>query len=370
MLQTPNRPTEKTTRKGARRWLKFSLAGLALIVIGAMALGIISTTIGNKSESASSPAAVTEQNTSDTVYRGAAGGMAPAPTYAPAKGAPAMPTVAAAAPAQGGASYNSGSSSASTGSSYNVGNNLQSDHMIIRNATISVQADDVEKLLSDVRALAAEQNGGVMQASTSVRDNKTYANITIQVPSQAFDNTVSRIRKLAFKVDSENTTSQDVTEEFVDTDAQVRNLKATEAAYLELLRKATNINDTISIQRELSYIRGEIERRQGRLNFLQKKSDFSTITLSIAPRLSETSTTTTANAWDVGKVFEKAWEGSLRGLQGLATVLITIAVYAWWVLPLLLVGYFVVRFGWKRANQSLNRPTPPAPPAAPTQQNA
>jgi hypothetical protein len=237
--------------------------------------------------------------------------------------------------------------------------------MIIRNATLSVQADDVEKFLSDVRALANEQNGTVMQASTSLREDKTYANVTIQVPAAAFDTTISRLRQLAYKVNSENTSSQDVTEEFVDTDSQVRNLKATEAAYLELLKKATNVNDTLSIQRELTSVRGEIERRQGRMNYLQKKSDTSTITLSISPRLTN-SVKPQTEGWDAGKVLSQAWEGSLRGLQGLATVLITIVVYGWWLLPLAVLGYFAARQGWMRLNHSSNqRPTPP--PAAPTQ---
>lgn len=370
MFQARNRSNEVPGRKNSRRWLKISLAGIALIVVVSMALGIISTVTSNRSNIARD--AVNEQaaQTGDYAYKsGADGAVAPYPTAAAATTAAAA---YGAAPAAGNSASKpaSSGSSASTGGTYNIGDSLQSDRMVIRNASLSVQADDVEKFLSDVRALATDQSGSVMQASTSTRDNKVYANLTIQVPSQAFDTTISRIRKLAFKVDSENTTSQDVTEEFVDTDAQVRNLKATEAAYLDLLKKATNVNDTISIQRELSNIRGEIERRQGRLNFLQKKSDYSTITMSISPRLTETAQTNPAQAWDAGKVLEQAWQGSLRGLQGLATVLITIAVYGWWVLPLLLVGYFVLRLGWKRANEAVNRNTNTPPPAAPTQQGA
>ncbi|NWJ96929.1 MAG: DUF4349 domain-containing protein [Chloroflexi bacterium] len=343
MLQMSNSPVDTKLptprRKGIRRWLKPALAVSAVVVVGAMLLGILST------------------NQTDYAFKGAKDSVGEAGTsFTPVKAVPLSTPVAANAPA---APKASASTQAGT---YNI----QSDRMIIRNATLSVQADDVEKFLSDVRALATEQNGSVMQANTTLRDDKTYANLTIQIPALAFDATVSRLRQLAYKVDSENTGSQDVTEEFVDTDAQVRNLKATEASYLELLKKATNVNDTLSIQRELTSVRGEIERRQGRMNYLQKKSDTSTITLSISPRLPTTKLQ--SESWDIGNVLAQAWEGSLRGLQKLGTVLITVVVYGWWVLPLIIMAYFTARLGWKRLNRSLNRPTPP--PADPTQQGA
>jgi hypothetical protein len=364
MLQLPNRSSESRnnniSRKFNRRGLKIGLVAIALVVVAAMVLGIVSTFAG-KTSSSTYPAATSEQApyVSDSAgsYNGAA---APVPTMAAATKA---------ASAAGGANYAAPAPAAipGSGSGYTYDNtsaqplpNNPDNRMIIRNASLSVQADDVEKLLGDIRALAAEQNGVVTQANTSIRDNKTYANITIQVPSAAFDNTISRLRKLAYKVDSENSTSQDVTEEFVDVDAQVRNLKATEASYLDLMKKATSVNDTITIQRELNNVRSQIERLQGRMNYLQKKSDFSTISLSISPK-GVADTTKTQEAWDAGKVLERAWEGSLRGLQGLATVLITLLVYAWWVLPLLALAYFGAKVAWKRVNRS----TPP--PAAPTQ---
>ncbi len=186
-----------------------------------------------------------------------------------------------------------------------------------------------------------------------------FANVTLQVPAASFDVTIARLRQLAFKVESENSTSQDVSEEFVDIDAQVRTLKVTEGTYLELLKKAVTLNDTLTIQRELNIVRTNIERLQGRMNYLQKKSDFSTITLSVSPRLLDAASQTPG--WDFGKVLNTAWEGSLRGLQGLATVLIFIVVYSWWVLPLLLGLYLTARLGLKRFRAPLS-PIPPANP--------
>ena len=337
MLQMQNRP-QLSPRKRANYWLKLSLAGVVLVVIGAMVWGIIGNLPNSKDTEASSPS--TNRTTTDY----ASGPVSAAATTAAAAANTAPAVIAAGGPAPAGVSAKPVQEQQSTTAS-----KLPSDRMIIRNASLSLQADNVEKLLGDIRALATEQSGVVMQASTSTRNDKLYANITIQVPAAAFDATISRLRQMAYKVDTENTTSQDVTEEFVDTDARVRNLKATEAVYLEILRKATSVNDTLTVQRELSNVRSEIERLQGRINLLQKKSDNSSISISLSPRLTET--TKPDAGWDFGKVLNQAWEGSLRGLQGLATVLITLALYGWWVLPLALVAFLVGRFGWKRLNR-------------------
>ncbi len=311
---------------------------IGLIVIGAMLLGIMSNLGGNSSRSE----VIGYPGASDNYSKNSSSGMSAAATTAASAAAPAAVAAGgAAAPKNGAADFNL--------SDRAIQNNLPADRMIIRNASLAVQADDVEKFLGNARALAAEQNGTVMQTNTSFRDNKTYANIVLQVPSAAFDVTISRLRQLAFKVENENSTSQDVTEEFVDVDAQIRNLKATEASYLELLKQAKNVNDTLTVQRELTNVRGEIERRQGRLNFLQKKSDTSTISLSVSPRGVE-ATKSVTSSWEVGRVLDDAWQGSLKGLQGLATVLITLAVYGWWVLPLLALAYFVARTGLKRVS--------------------
>ncbi|MEI7553762.1 DUF4349 domain-containing protein [Candidatus Chlorohelix sp.] len=231
------------------------------------------------------------------------------------------------------------SSSTSTGSgSYNIG--TSANQMIIRNATLSVTVENMEKSLADIRALVAQQQGTVFSSNTTVRDDKTYATLVLQIPSVAFDDTMIRLRALVYKVDNETTTSQDVTEEYVDLDSQMRNLKATEAQLLELLKKATNVNETLTVQRELTSVRGEIERRQGRMSYLEKKSDYSQVTVNLSPK-GAASVIKTGNNWDFGLILSDAWEGSLRGLQGLATVTVTLALYGIWLVPLMgLVFYF------------------------------
>src|SRR5207244_8209866 len=128
----------------------------------------------------------------------------------------------------------------------------------------------------------------------------------LQVRSDAADQAISDLRGLG-KVTAEASGSQDVTEEYVDLDANLRNLQASEAAILKLMDKATQIQDVISLQRELTNVRGQIERIQGRKSYLERRTDMATI--SIALRLPPAASTQPASgAWDPGAVAQRGWQ--------------------------------------------------------------
>jgi hypothetical protein len=157
------------------------------------------------------------------------------------------------------------------------------DRKIIRNATIWVQSSDVEQMLAQLRSLAVEQGGYVFSENTNQQnlDNPT-AVIVLQVPSQAYEITVTRIRQAALKVTRQESSAQDVSEEYVDLQSQIVNLKRTEEGLQKLIDKTVNLQDILNLQKEMTQVRGEIEKRQGRLNFLDKRSAFSTITVNVA----------------------------------------------------------------------------------------
>lgn len=239
---------------------------------------------------------------------------------------------------------------------------LPVDRMIIRNATVSIRAKEVEKSISELRALATEKNGTVFQANTSSRgdsSNDIYGAIVIQVPATTFDDVLGRIRKLSgVRVDNENVTSQDVTEEFVDVQARVKNLKVTEEELQRLLTKATNVTEVMSVQRELTTVRGEIERMQGRMNYLEKRAAMSTITINVSPWSASVQSAT--KGWEFSEVLENAWNGSLNGLRGMATLLATLLAWSIWLVPLLVAAIVGGRFLYKRTFRKVDGAKPSA----------
>ncbi len=244
------------------------------------------------------------------------------------------------------------------------------DRKIIRTATLQLTVKNVTASVDRVQLLAAQHGGYVFQSDSHQDSDHTVSSITIQVPTQEFDRIMPELRKLdgqVSKITSENVSSSDVTEEYTDLGSQLRNLQATEARILALQQKAEKLEDVLTLDQQLRQVQGDIERVQGRLNFLSNHSDMSSITVSLSPigLPAQATEPEPVKAWDPGQIAIKAWNASLDMLSGIATVAITIAVFLWWAVPMLVVLYVLVMRGRRRAGGTgRGESTPPAPPTS------
>ncbi len=154
------------------------------------------------------------------------------------------------------------------------------DRKIVRTGYITLEVNDITAALEDIARLA-QSLGGYVVSSSRQGEEVDRGNISIRVPADRFDEAFIKLRQLALKVPFENTESRDVTEEYTDLKAQLRNLEATEAQYLELLKKAQTVEDTLKVYRELTNVRGEIERVKGRIQYLERTSDMALIQVTL-----------------------------------------------------------------------------------------
>lgn len=214
------------------------------------------------------------------------------------------------------------------------------DRMVIRTASLSLTVKNVDDALRSLRDLSRVHEGFIANSQTRQDRNQTVATVTIQVPARNFDALIQQARELAVKVQTEQVGSQDVTEEFVDLQSQLRNLQATEASLLKLLDRAERIEDILALQRELTNVRGQIERLQGRINYLQRRSDMSTLVVSLTP---EGFARTDEPVWQPLRTVERAWRASLELIQGLLDVLLAAVVFLWWAVPLGALVVWLIR---------------------------
>jgi hypothetical protein len=162
------------------------------------------------------------------------------------------------------------------------------ERKIIRNANLTLEANDPEETSNKISSLVAQKNGFVINSDTQQRTNpggstSIIVNLTLRVPATQFDATLSEIRALVPKVVQEKVTGQDVTEEFIDVEARLRTQKALEAQFLEILKQAKSVNETLEVQKQIAEVRGEIEKVEGRLRYLQNQTSLSTITITLRP---------------------------------------------------------------------------------------
>ena len=151
---------------------------------------------------------------------------------------------------------------------------------IISNASVSIEVETVETAIDQVRSIAEGLGGFVEHLSSFGSDENQQANMTLRVPQDQFFPAVDRIEELG-KVRARNLGSEDVSEQFIDLEARLKSSLLEEKSLLSLLERANQISETLSIERELSRVRADIERVQGQLNFLERRVDLATISVSL-----------------------------------------------------------------------------------------
>lgn len=225
---------------------------------------------------------------------------------------------------------------------------LVGDRMIVRNGRITLLVEKVADAVEKVGELAGRMGGYVVSSENLDEGKQISAIVTVRVPAEKFDEALIELRKIAVRATSESTTSQDVTEEYTDLSARLRNLEATEKQYLDLMEKATTVEDVIKVQRELSSTRQSIEQIKGRMQYLERTSATSLITAVIYPSTSPEPIV--SPSWKPLETFRSASRGLVNVSQWLADAGIWIAIFAPIWVPLgALGGYLYWRFRRKKA---------------------
>ena len=206
---------------------------------------------------------------------------------------------------------------------------LNVERKIVKSGRISLEVESVVTAMDEIASIADELGGYVVSSDKYETDEGPSANMNIRIPVDKFDQAFDRLRQLAIDVPHESTDSIDVTEEYVDLQARLRNLEATESQYLALLERAETVEDTIQVWRELSNIRGQIEQIEGRMKYLERTSDMSFIQIS----LSEPGAL--AGPWSPSNAIRSAIRGLVTFLRGIVTALIWIGIFCWIWIPAL-----------------------------------
>ena len=213
---------------------------------------------------------------------------------------------------------------------------------IIRNGYVALQVESVGQAFEAAQALASTHGGYVADSSFSGdlgdRDEDdeerfTYASLTLRIPADRYDRVVTDLRSLALRVISISTNTRDVTGEVTDLESDLRNLRAVEAQYLELLGRASEVGDVVLVHDRLTQTRGQIERIQGSLALLQSLADLSTLHVELQSRPPD-------DEADGGSLLDAArdgWEASLATLNVIAKATLAIIAFSWWLVPIVVV---------------------------------
>jgi hypothetical protein len=242
------------------------------------------------------------------------------------------------------------------------------ERKLIRNADMLLESGTPAETQRRISS-AAEAHGGFVVTSESKQTNsegqlkpEMTVTVTIRVPAAQFDAVINEIRGAGSRIAQDKITSQDVTEEYIDLEARIRAKQALEAQFMEIMKQAKTVTDALEVQRQLSDVRAEIERLEGRRRFLENQTSLSTINVTIQPPTQIVSST--GFFYSVKRAFGDGLDVAAMITLGLIRLVVSLLpVLIFIVLPVFLLVRYLVR----RANR---RPPTVAAQAPPPQASA
>ena len=152
---------------------------------------------------------------------------------------------------------------------------------VIATSSLTLTTDDIPGALTQARIIA-ESLGGFVETLNSSGGDHQSASVTLRVPTPEFFNALERLKALG-EVVEQSVGSQDVTDQQIDLEARLKSAQREEISLLGLLDRAGNVTEILTVERELTRVRSEIERLQGQLTFLESRVELATISLRLFP---------------------------------------------------------------------------------------
>ena len=218
-----------------------------------------------------------------------------------------------------------------------IPNAAATERMIVYTARVSLEVQDTEKSVADITAIVT-QFKGYISATNLARDSqgKYRGSITVRVPTESLDAVTKQIKAVGLKVMGENSNTNDVTDQYTDLNARLKNLTATEDELRKMMdsirEKSNKAEDILAVYRQLTEIRTQIEQIKGRMNVIEKTSTFATLTVELTPK--QEIQVLDPETWVPNRTAAQALRALVQAIQGLADLAIWVGLF---VLPLFIV---------------------------------
>jgi hypothetical protein len=218
------------------------------------------------------------------------------------------------------------------------------DRKLVRTSSIDLLVARPAESAEKIRSLTERVGGFLVKSQTNGGQDATNVSLTIRVPAARFAEVGAEVRKLGLRVESEHMEAEDVTKQYVDQQAHLRNLRAQEEQYLIILKQAKTVKDTLDVSEKLNGVRGEIEQQQAEFEALSKQVETVAISVSLHSEVE-------------AKVFGLRWRplfelklAMMQGLEGLADYATTMFSFIFY-LPAILLWFATILLGavlgWK-----------------------
>ncbi len=274
----------------------------------------------------------------------------------------------AAPPQQPAISDLAGGATGNAAASVTVPNTLPADkRLVIQTVNMSMYVNDPGKSMETIKKLASEMGGYVVSSNLyqTHLDNGVevpHASVSIRVQAERLDEAMQRIRNETGRpMINETTTSEDITDKYVDLQSRLTNLQAEEAQLKEIMTSALKTDDVLSVYNQLAQVREQIEVIKGQIQYYEQSAALSLINVDLFAN--EAAQEITIGGWQPAGVAKSAIQALVNTLKFFANAGIWAVLFLLPVLIIIALPFFVL-FLIVRAILRRTRKKAPAPEAA------
>ncbi|MDW7651166.1 MAG: DUF4349 domain-containing protein [Bacillota bacterium] len=195
------------------------------------------------------------------------------------------------------------------------GSYANAEQKLIRTGEISLDVETLDAALDEINHIVRVTGGFFAHSSISGPEDARRAYLTLRLPADKFEDVMADISELG-KLLNENKGGEDVTLQYVDLEARIRNMERQEERLLEILDKAETVEDILRVEQELARVRGQLETMTAEFRYLRDRVDYATIHVSLRE-------TPTASPTITGSGLKGVWQRARLGLVNSVNSMLT-----------------------------------------------
>ena len=215
--------------------------------------------------------------------------------------------------------------------------------MLIKTGNLSMKVTDLKDARKKIGIITENLSAYISEEQLNNFGDRINISLVIRVPYNQYDSLFNSIERVGRRTDGKSVSVQDVTEDYIDTEARLKTKMELEARYREILKNASTVTDILAVESQLNTVRGEIESMQGRLKYLGSQVSFSTLHLNFYQA-------TSVDFGFAGKLvsgLKNGWENLLSFFIGIVNV---------WPFIILITGSVWIFRRWRKNRSILVKP--------------
>lgn len=214
------------------------------------------------------------------------------------------------------------------------------DQKLIKTGNLSYRVDN---LFSERQRINQIINTTLSYISNETQDNQSGKNsqyLTIRIPAEHFDKFMEQLIDGVKVFDYKNIYVEDVTDQYTDLESRISTKKAIEIKYIALLDRAKTIAEILEIERQIGFLRTDIEAAEARFKTMSNQIAYSTLDITIYELEENPVVYEEPSVWsDAGDAFAKGWDSVIQFFINL--------IQSWPSLLIVLVIFIFVKRKWK-----------------------